>query len=244
MSIILSLLGSNVPTATAAPGNEPLAFQTLGFPRIDSDVYMGSNSDYTGPYDVRSATIANAGTNVRVNISFKAITNTMYYSDWCIGGVQIYRGSQQIYSWMFTNSTGGTGSGWEKNYGGNYLSAGRPHTVTQANARNYSSITSGSSPGQTIYWATSTGSYYTGCANGISAGYALNSASTFTQVNGNYYAYPETSSPTVRGDVFYMRSPQINVQVGDVIYVAGACATYSTQSIINNFNDAVFIGVA
>ena len=242
MSIILSLVGSNVPTATAA-GPEPLAFQTLGLPRIDSDVYMSGNADYNGPYDVRSATIANAGTNVRVNISMKAIMNTMYYSDWCIGGVQIYRGSTQLYSWMFTTSTGGTGSGWQWNFAGNYATPGRAHTVTQANARAYSNIVSGSS-GQRIQWANGTGSWYTGCGGGISATQTLNTASTVTQVTNNYYAYSEASSPTVRGDVFYMRSPQINVQAGDVIYVAGACATLSTEPHINTFNDAVFIGVA
>ena len=245
MSIILSLLGSNVPTASA-PANEPLAFQTLGLPRIDSDVYMGSSGDYNGPYNVRSATIANSGSNVRVNISMKAITSTAFYNDWCIGGVQIYRGSTQLYSWMFTTSSGGTGSGWQWNYGGTDTSAGRPHSVTQANARTYSNIVSGST-NREIKWASSTASSNTGCDDGISATENLQAVTfpfTIQQVSNNFYAYCETSSPTTTGDVFYMRSPQINVQVGDVIYVAGACATLSTQSIINTFDDAVFIGVA
>lgn len=242
MSILLSLVGSNVPTATA-PAGEPLPFQTLGFPEIQSNVYMGGSNDYTGPYDVRSATIANAGTNVRVNISLKAIKNTAFYSDWCIAGVQIYRGATQLYSWMFTTSSGGTGSSWQWNYGGTYISAGRADTVTQANARTYSSILSGSAA-QKINWATSTGSSYTGCDGGINSLQTLNNVSTVSQSANNYYAYCETSSPTVTGDVFYMRSPTINVQAGDVIYVAGACASYSLNGNINTFDDAVFIGVA
>ena len=243
MSILLSLVGSNVSTATAP---EPLAFQTLAFPRIDSDVYMsGSNADYTGPYYVRNATIANAGTNVRVNISMKAIMNTMYYSDWCIGGVQIYRGATLLYNWMFTTNTGGNGSGWQWNYGGTYTSAGRAHTVTQANNRTYSSIGS-SGTNRQINWGTSTGSWYTGCAGGLNSLQTLNNVSTVSQAGAGstFFAFSETSSPTVLGDVFYMRSPLINVQAGDVIYVAGACTTYSVIGHINGFYDAVFIGVA
>lgn len=243
MSILLSLIGSNVSTTAAPPAGEPLAFQTLGLPRIDSDVYMGTYTDYNGPYDVRNATIANAGNNVRVNISMKAIMSTAFYSDWCIGGVQIYRGATQLYSWMFTNSSGGTGSGWEWNYGGTYTSAGRPHSVTQANARTYSNIVSGST-NREINWASSTASSNTGCEGGISSTSNLSASSQINQSTNIYYAYCETSSPTATGDVFYMRSPQVNVQAGDVIYVAGACATYSPQTHINTFDDAVFIGVA
>lgn len=241
MSILLSLLGSNVPTATAS--TEPLAFQTLGLPRINSNQYMGGPTDYNGPYDVRSATIANAGTNVRVNISFKALTTTAFYNDWCIGGVQIYRGSTQLYSWMFTTSFGGTGSGWQWSYGGTHTPAGRPHTVTDANALTYSAINS-TIGYRIVNWATATGSSNTGCADGISANANLSTANQVNQQSGTYFAYFETSSPTVTGDVVYMRSPLINVQAGDVIYVAGACATFNTQSIINTFDDAVFIGVA
>lgn len=241
MSILLSLLGSNVPTASAS--TEPLAFQTLGLPRIDSALYMGGTADYNGPYDVRSATIANAGANVRVNISFKALTTTAYYNDWCIAGVQIYRGSTQRYSWMFTTSVGGTGSGWKWCYGGTQTAAGRPHTVTDANALTYSVINT-TSGARNVAWATSTASSNTGCADGINANTNLSTVNQVNQQSGTYFAYYETSSPTVTGDVVYMRSPTISVQAGDVIYVAGACATYNTQSIINTFDDAVFIGVA
>lgn len=243
MSILLSLVGSNVPTASGGGGGggEPLAFTTLGFPRIPSNSYMGSTADYNGPYDVRSVTIANAGTNVRINISLKVITNTTYVSDWCIGGVQLFRGGTKTYDWIFSNSTGGTGSGWQWNLGGTQLAAGRPHTVTDANARTYQSITSTIS-NRAVNWASSTSSSNTGCAGGISSTADLSSASTFAQVGSNYYVYNETTSPTALGDVFYIRSPQINVQAGDVIYVAGACATNGTW--INTFDDAVFIGVA
>lgn len=243
MSILLSLLGSNVSTGGGSSGPEPLAFQTLGLPRIDSDVYMGGSADYTGPYDVRSATVANAGTNVRINISLKVITTTHFYSDWCIGGVQLYRSGSKTYDWIFNTSTGGTGSAWEKSVGGAYTTAGRPHTVTQANALTYSAISLGGSA-QQINWATGTGSSNTGCAGGIPSNVNMNTVTTINQVGANYFAYGESSSPTVLGDVFYMRSPQINVQAGDVIYVAGACATLSSQTIINTFDDAVFIGVA
>ena len=241
MSILLTALGSNIPTATAAV--EPLAFQTLGLPRIDSDVYMGSSANYNGPFDVRSATIANAGTNVRVNISMKAIMSTSFQNDWCIGGVQIYRGSTQLYSWMFTDSTGGTGSGWEWNYGTVQTAAGRSDTVTQANARSYSAINS-TITSQHVNFGRAPGSSNTGCDSGISATATLNNVSTVPQVVLNYLMFAETSGSMSQGQVFYTRSPQISVQAGDVIYVAGACATRSTNSHINTFDDAVFIGVA
>ena len=229
MSIIQMFFGS-----ITLPGEDiTSSFYEISNRFIDSQSYMGSTADYTGPYDVGEVATNFSGTG-RVYIGHKITSATAFYSDVPIAGVQIIYGTNLVASWIFNTSTGGSGSGWQTytTQISGTSTQGFPVTPATASGYTYSNITTSAAAGK-FAWATSTGSSYTGAADGIGNTYKLSADggsntlapvgdAQISQTTSTYYAYHETSSPGVQYGSAVMRSPTYTFSGGEKIRVIHA----------------------
>lgn len=235
---------------SAAPVGQDITsqFVEISNTHIDSDVYMGSTADYNGPYDVTEIQTDFSGGTGRVYIGFKVTSATTFYSDLPVAGVQVLSSDKStlLHSWIFDDFFGGSGSGWTTTTAG----VGSSSTVGQfavtpagASVQTYLSISSGSSANR-FNWATSTGSSYTGAADGISSSYRTNimpaGSSAINQSSGTYYAYVETSG-MVRYTCHVMRSPSVIISGGSWIRIAHAVTAPSTNR--QDVDDCLYVGV-
>jgi len=196
---------------------------------IASDTYMGSTADYDGPYDVAEIqTDFSSGTG-RVYIGFKITSATTFYSDLPVAGVQVLTSNKSaiLYSWIFHSNTGGSGSAWTTTQTavGTESSVGVfAVTPAVASGATYFGITAGANVNR-FNWATSTGSSYTGAADGISSTYESTimpvGNSAISQSSGTYYAYVETSGST-RYQCHVMKGPSVSIPEGSWIRIAHA----------------------
>ena len=207
-----------------------------------------SYSDYTGAWDV-SETQVNATGNRSIILGLKVTTNPTYVNDICIAGVQRISASGTVLnSWIFSTSSGGTGSTWQttrtplagtSSYLKNIIN---PQT---ASARTFYSTSVGNTRDR-MCWATSTSSSYTGAQGGLlnPSTYSTTVFPTgnakISQFNNSYYAYREVSGSTRYGTIFF-KSPQVNFNGTDTIKVAHLVVTQSGRGI--NSNDSLWLGV-
>ena len=223
---------------TSTGTSEPLgidittSFYEISNRFLDSQSYMGNSSDYTGPYDVGEVRTNFTGSG-RVYIGVKVTAATTFYNDVPIAGVQVISGTTLVASWIFNTSTGGSGSGWQTytSQTSAQSTQGFPVTPSTASGYTYSNITTGTGVGK-FTWATSTGSSYTGAADGIGNTYKLSADggsstqasvgnSQISQTSSTYYAYRETSGST-RYTGAIMRSPSYTFSGGEKIRVIHA----------------------
>ena len=199
---------------------------------LDSQSYMGSSSDYNGPYDVGEVQTNFTGSG-RVYIGVKVTASTTFYNDVPIAGVQVISGTTLVASWIFNTSTGGSGSGWQTytTQTAAQSTQGFPVTPATASGYTYSSMGTSTNVGR-FSWSTGTGSSYTGAADGIGNAYKLTAdggSSTLatvgdaqiSQTSSTYYAYRETSGST-RYTGTIMRSPSYTFSGGEKIRVIHA----------------------
>ena len=220
---------------------------------INSQSYMGTSSDYNGPYDVGEVQTDFSGTG-RVYIGVKVTASTTFYNDIPIAGVQVISGTTLVASWIFNTSTGGSGSGWQT-----YTSQisgtsaqGFPVTPATASAYSYTNIGTGGSITR-FTWATSTGSSYTGAADGIGNTYKLSANggsntlapvgdAQISQTTSTYYAYRETSGST-RYSGTVMRSPTYSFSGGEYIRVIHALTGPTSMASTMNGTDSLYVAV-
>jgi hypothetical protein len=168
----------------------------------------------------------------RLYMGMRLRGSTAYYHDFCLSHVQIlqsngtsYRTDSTYsngYDWNFhnTSSTAGIGD-WQKcNSSTSYQTyTADPSTLS------YTTMASGSTNG---VWnrATSTGSTYTGAADGTysaaqqsGGGGTVIPSSTLSQQSGTYYLYTETSGSgyVIGTTCLWMRSPEITIHNGDIL---------------------------
>lgn len=232
--ILLGESGTFAMADAATPIGEDItsSFYEISNRFLDSQTYMGTSSDYNGPYDVGQVQTDFIGSG-RVYIGVKVTASTTFYNDIPIAGVQIISGTTLVASWIFNTSSGGSGSGWQT-----YTSQisgtstqGFPVTPSTASAYTYSNITTGTSI-SSFTWATSTGSSYTGAEDGIGNAYKLTADggsgtlapvgdAQISQTSSTYYAYRETSGSTQYSGTV-MRSPSYTFSGGEYIRVIHA----------------------
>ena len=219
---------------------------------IDSTTYMGSGSDYNGPYDVAQVQTDFSGTG-RIYIGQKNTSVTSYRNDVAVAGVQILSGSTLVKSWIFNTSSGGTGSGWKTL---NLQLSGSNNTgymMTPDTAHNLAYYTMSSSGHNEDRWtfASGTGSSHTGAADGIGDTYKLSAdggSSTIatvgdgeiSQTSGAYYAYRETSGSANHSGCI-MRSPEYTFSGGEYIRIIHCLAGGS--GALMDPDDTLYIGV-
>lgn len=234
---VLDYLG---PAPVAAQGEDI----TTSFYEISNRFISSPAADYTGAYDVGEVQTNFQGTG-RVYIGVKVTASTTYYNDVPIAGIQLLQGSTVKKAWIFNTSTGGTGNGWQTHT--NQLSGsstyGFPVTPLAASNLYYNSVTTSRGTGR-FTWTTSTGSRYTGTADGISSTYTTQAAPVgngqISQSYNTYYAYRETSGST-RYSGAVMRSPEYNFQGGEIIRVIHAVTGYSGTPMSQY--DTLYVGV-
>ena len=213
--------------------------------RLINDTSAG---DYTGAWDV-SETQVNATGNRSIILGLKVTANPTYVNDICIAGVQRISSTGTILnSWIFSTSSGGTGSSWEttrtpvtgtSSYLKNIIN---PLT---ASANTFYSTTSGNTLDR-MCWATSTSSSYTGATGGLinASTYSTTVFPTgngkISQTDSSYYAYREVSGSTRYGTIFF-KSPPVNFNGTDTIKVAHLVVTQAGRGV--NSNDSLWLGV-
>lgn len=199
---------------------------------IDSTTYMGSGSDYNGPYDVAQVQTDFSGTG-RIYIGQKNTSVTSYRNDVAVAGVQILSGSTLVKSWIFNTSSGGTGSGWKTLNQALSGSNNTGYMMTPDTAYNLAYYSMSDSHAHTKWsFASGTGSSHTGAADGIGDTYKLSAdggSSTIatvgdgeiSQTSSTYYAYRETSSSANHSGCI-MRSPEYTFSGGEYIRIIHA----------------------
>ena len=247
---------NDTSTGTPEPSGTDItsAFYEISNRHIDSDIYMGSSVDYTGPYDVGEVQTSFSGSGrVYIGVKITAQPNT-FYNDLAIAGVQILNSAEDtiIESWIFNTLNGGSGSGWQTHT--NQISGtstpGFPVTPATASGYTYTTITTTTSAGR-FTWTTSTSSTNTGAADGIGNQYKLTAAggsntiapvgdAQISQTGNTYYAFRETSGSTLWSGTV-MRSPLVNFSGGEKIRVIHALTGYSLEPM--DPNDSLYVAV-
>jgi hypothetical protein len=211
---------------------------------IDSNVYMnGSSADYTGPYDVAEVQQGGFSGTGRVYLAHKVTSTTTFYGDAPIAAVQILSsGGSVLQTWTFNGSTGGTGSGWQTmTIAASATTTGLPLTPNNMTGQTFTSMSTSANTSR-FSWATSTGSSFTGAADGIAtpSGAMTVGNGTISQSPSTYYMYRETSGSTFNTSV-YARSPTFTFSGGEKIRIAHALTGYS--SVPQNPNESLWVGV-
>ena len=217
---------------------------TTSFYEISNRFISSPSSDYTGAYDVGEVQCNFTGTG-RVYIGVKVTASTTYYNDVPIAGIQILQGSTVKQAWIFNSYTGGTGNSWQTTANQISGSSSYGFPVTPLQASNYYFMSMSTSRGTGRFsWTTSTGSRYTGAADGISSTYTSQAAPVgngqISQSYNTYYAYRETSGST-RYSGAIMRSPEYTFQGGEFIRVIHAVTGYSGTPMSQY--DTLYVGV-
>ena len=230
---------------------------------IDSDAYMGNNSDYNGPYDVCDVCINATATGSRRIYLGLCVTHSVYtfWNDIAVAAVQHLNaaGNTIKNSWVFHSSSGGSGSGWQTTSGNLSGNSSNSMTRTPSTVSGLTFQNMGAG-GSTNYWswASSTGSAPTGAADGINSSYvtsiipAPNGSATnpgaasaqnalVSQTGGTYYAFVECSGIGLYQER-YMRSPSVTVAQGDIFRVVHCMATDNPSNI--NINNTLYFGIA
>ena len=252
---VLNETGNLTVTDAALPTGVDIttSFYEISNRFIDSQSYMGSTADYNGPYDVGQVQTDFIGTG-RVYIGVKVTASTTFYNDLPIAGVQVISGTTLVASWIFNTSTGGSGSGWQTYTAqiGGTSTQGFPVTPATASGYSYSTITTSTSTGRFSY-ASSTGSSYTGAADGIGNTYKLSADGgsntlatvgdgTISQSSSTYYAYRETSGAT-RYSGTVMRSPTYTFSGGEYIRVIHVLAGLTSMASTMDGTDSLYVAV-
>lgn len=203
-----------------------------------------TSSDYTGNYDVGEVQQGYAGSG-RLYMILKCTTQTTYRNDIAVAAVQVLNSNnvvQQTWNW-----SGATNQSWETH---NTRIAGQSAKLdtylspSNVSSLSYQSITGGGNL-QRIGMTTSTGSTYTGMADGIASGtttaYTVGN-STVAQSSGAYYLYGEVSGAARYSHVI-ARSPSYTFSAGDKIRVVHAVVTASNQISTATVDDSIWIGI-
>ena len=217
------------------------------YPDITSDfleisnrfISATSSSDYTGAYDVSETEIGLSG-SYRLYIGIKITSSVTFYNDICIAGVQVLNSSNSVKeTWIFNTTSGDNWETHDEQLSGSSTS-GFPITPSTASGKSYTDISTSSGVDKFSY-ASSTGSYYTGAAGGISG-----DTGTFTVGNGKIsqvgsanYLYREASGSTAYSGVV-MQSPAITLASGDKIRVAHLMVGPSNYQM--NADDSLYLG--
>ena len=205
---------------------------------IDSAAAMGgSNADYTGGYDV-SELVTDFSGNGRIYIAHKVTASVTYFSDVPIGFVQLLDSNNNVKQAYRFNST----LGWTTT-NTNIVESGVGISETPSNVsqRPFVSIATTTNI-NTFSLASSTGSSFTGAADGVvsTTGPLPLGQATMLQQAGTNYLFRETSG-TVIDQVAYMRSPIISIAPGDKIRVAHAIT--GSASSQQDPTDTLFVAV-
>ena len=204
--------------------------------------------DYTGNYDVGEVQQSYTG-SARIYIAGKVTSSTTYINDICIAGVQWLDSSGTVkQTWNFSGNVANGNADWSttttriSGTSALYSTYTVPSDVVSFS---YSWLsTSYDSGGDRWFLASSTGSSYTGMADGISSTTTTYNPgiNQISQSTGTQYLYNETSGAS-RYYSTVLKGPSISLVGGDKIRVAHACVISSGMGSSFNANDSIWIGI-
>lgn len=228
---------------------------------IDNDVASGSG-DSTAAYKIFSQSMTvTGGTSVtgRLYIGMRMRGSTSYYHDWSLAIVQILQSSGNAFR---TDSTYTNGYDWNAalvldafyHKFGFYdwsTSTGFTHSYT-ADPSTHSYVAISTATNARWSRGTSTGSSYTGAADGIysASGYSggggsiLPASGTVAQASGIPFLFTETSGSgySIGTSTIWLRSPEITVYNGDILRMAylGVGGSTSTNGVGRYDDDTIY----
>ena len=214
-----------------------------------------SNDDDTN-FSVATVPMPDGASQGRLYLAHQITSGTpTYQNDFCIGSVQIPHNNgadlntttdtSTNVNWNMHNTTYGAHS-WQRASSANIN--GSNNTVSSTSGYSWSNINSTVSPSSTINkrWAYfhSTGSTYTGAANGINYSNNIfstlgdlspsgNSPNRLPQVDNDtntYYIYSE-SSGTSQGHILWCRSPEVTLTGSNHIVVIAYLFAHAGNSV-------------
>ena len=205
-------------------------------------IYISGVNDYSGAYDVGEIQQAYSG-SARIYIALKCTASTTYYNDICIAAVQVLNSSNVVQqTWNFSSSSNNSWQTTTSQITGSSSLLSSYLTPSQAAAYSYSTMSTTNNINR-IGIATSTGSYTTGMADGITnsttTAYSVGN-SQVSQASGAYYFYREVSGAT-RYSHAVARSPSYTFSSGDKIRVVHAVTAPFGYGVLST--DSIWIGV-
>jgi len=253
---------SNWPPTLQVFTDPTLGFVEFSNRHIDSNAYMGTSSDYDGPYDVADVTVPNTFSgSARIYIAHKnsITTGPIYRADVAIACIQILNaaGNSLLKSW---NWSGNSHQGWENRNPNTATAAvqaiGLTESLQTAAAATYGNNLNTSHGHERWSIASGTGSSNTGAADGISSDYSENGVDSgigtilpsagngvVAQVSDTYYIYRETSS-SLRYSSVVTRSSAYTFSGGEIIRIAHCMPGGSGTGNEMNPDDTLYIGIA
>ena len=205
---------------------------------VDSNAIMGSTADYNGNYHV-SETSVNLDGYYHLYIGIKVTSTPTFYNDISIAAIQVLTANNVVReTWIFNSDS----DGWQT-YTSQTIaktSNGFPVTPLTASSYSYSNITGTGNVGRFSY-TSSTGSSYTGTADGIGTTTSAFSVgdNTISQSSNTTYLFRETSGST-RYTGAIMKSPSQYFQPGDKIRVVHMLAGRSQNRM--DPDDSLYLG--
>ena len=229
---------------------------------IDNLTSQYNQSDSTLPYKIFSQSMSvTGGTSVtgRLYIGMRMRGTTTYYHDWSLAIVQILQSNGTSFR---TDSTYSNGYDWNARdsltsqyaTSGFYnwsTSTGFTHSYS-VDPSTHSYVSIGSATNARWSRGLSTGSTYTGAADGIysPSGYSggggsiLPASGTVSQTSSTPFLFTETSGSGYLIDVttIWLRSPEITVHNGDILRMAylGVGGSSSTNGVGRYDNDTIY----
>jgi len=207
-----------------------------------------SSTDFTGLYDIEDFTVpSNVSGSKRIYIGVKCTHPTSYRNDVTVAGLQILNsaGTAIQRADIFSAGTESYQTVTARIRNSSAIGFAPISTATSAS---YTNIVNGTSS-RRFNRATSTGSTYTGMADGISTSYNTStilpgpsSTSIFrvSQTAGTYYHYVETSGASVY-DEYVMRSPAYTFSGGEIIRL---CFQLPSGQGSFDIDNTIFLAIA
>lgn len=242
---------------TSISGDPTAGYLEVSAQFIESNVYMGGDSDYNGPYDVSEITVPSSFSgSARIYLGHKVTSSTAFYSDIAVAGVQILNSTATtlLESYIFSSSS--DNNGWQNLSTATAIAGtstvGFAESLATSAARTYSPNISTGTATNKFNLASSTGSASTGAAGGISSDYKTTTdsglgiilpkgVSTVSQVGSSYYIYVECSG-TLQYQCVVCRSPAYTFSGGEKIRIAHTLPGNSNSPM--DPNDTLYLGVA
>jgi hypothetical protein len=243
---------SGTVTVTDVAGMLGTDIRTAFYEISNRAIVDTTSADYTGNWDVGEVQQQYAG-SARIYIATKITALTTFNNDICLAAVQILNSSDVVQqTWNFADGGAEAFTAqWQTKTATVLGSADLLSTyLTPAQAQTsfgagYAFISAtGFNTYNRISRATSTGTGYTGMADGVATGLTSFPVgdSTVAQSSGTYYLYREASSST-RYQHCLCRSPLHTFSAGDKIRVCHAVTIPGTESGNINIDDSIWIGI-
>lgn len=216
---------------------------------INSQVYMGSGSDYDGGYDVSEMFFNVNPGNYKIYLGQHSTVNPSYYNDWTVGAIQILNAAGTVIHAINTDPAAPAGDKWDS-ASKQYTTAFDSTSIQSLSAEVAGTFTGVTATASTARWsyASATTSSYTGAANGINTAnigvpLTVGPATAAQQVlGGKSFLYRETSGSTVETGVLARTKSTYAIPAFGSIRIAYTLCVPSADMNDIDIHDSLYLG--